>query len=30
LNDKERETLDGQVVIVRIAFADGSVWQRSN
>jgi hypothetical protein len=28
LNDRERRGLSGQVVIVRILYADGSVWQK--
>jgi uncharacterized protein affecting Mg2+/Co2+ transport len=28
LNDKERDALDGRVEIVRVEYADGSVWKR--
>lgn len=28
LNEKERESLDGHVIIVRIDYADGTSWQR--
>jgi hypothetical protein len=28
LNEKERDALDGRVEIVRIEYADGSVWKR--
>lgn len=27
LNDKERESVRGQVMLVRVEYADGSVWQ---
>jgi hypothetical protein len=29
LNKNERQGLDGQVVVVRIEYTDGSVWQRA-
>jgi hypothetical protein len=28
LNDKERDALDGRIEIVRVEYADGSVWKR--
>lgn len=28
LNDKERQGLTGEVVLVRVIYADGTVWQR--
>jgi hypothetical protein len=28
LNDKERDALDGRIELVRIEYADGSVWKR--
>jgi hypothetical protein len=28
LNDKERDALDGRVEIVRVEYADGTVWKR--
>ena len=29
LNDKERQGLTEQIILVRVVYADGSVWQRA-